>query len=385
MKNVLPKRKIHRIVVTGGPCGGKTTIISILSQKLSEAGYRVFVVPEVATMLIGGGVVVSELRKNPQAWEVLQETILRFQFDIEKRFLRLAKAHKGKIVIIYDRGTMDVMAYMDRVRFINILKRTGNTISQARDSRYDAVIHLVTAANGAEDFYNLTSNSARYETAEEARIRDSRTMNAWLGHEHFRVIGNRVGDVSINFETKMHLAVEAVFEALGIPEPIEREHKYLLEAFQKPPKDSIGFEIIQTYLNSSDPTIERRVRKKNQIGESDYIFTYAEKIVIKGGAHSGPKERIERERLISKREYLAYLLDRDPHREDILKTRYVFVWENQYFQMDFIVHPTNLVLLEVELTKSQSTPILPSEIKVIRDVTSDSEYSNSNIAKRLSL
>ncbi len=385
MKKNSQKRKIHRIVLTGGPCSGKTTALAILSQKLREVGYRVFIVPEVATTLISGGVIINELQQDPKAWEVFQETILRSQFDIEKRFLKLAKIHKGEIVIIYDRGIMDAMAYLEKARFISILKRTGNTISQARDSRYDAVIHLVTAANGAESFYNL-DNPARSEDIVKARVLDRKTMEAWVGHEHLMVIDNGVIGALIDFETKMHHLVGAVFEILGIPQPIERENKYLLEASQKPPKGSIGFEIVQTYLNSSNPLIERRVRRRNQLGEDFPIFTYAEKIpVSKDNNITGPKERIELERLIPKREYDARLLDRDQNREDIIKTRYFFIWEHQYFQMDFISHPVSLVLLEIELTKSQSSPKLPPHIKVVRDVTNDREFSNSSIARRLSI
>jgi Tfp pilus assembly protein PilE len=32
-----------------------------------------------------------------------------------------------------------------------------------RDKRYDVVLHLVTAADGAEKFYTLENNAARYE------------------------------------------------------------------------------------------------------------------------------------------------------------------------------------------------------------------------------
>ena len=32
-----------------------------------------------------------------------------------------------------------------------------------RDRRYDLVLHMVTAADGAEKFYNLSNNIARYE------------------------------------------------------------------------------------------------------------------------------------------------------------------------------------------------------------------------------
>jgi hypothetical protein len=38
---------------------------------------------------------------------------------------------------------------------------------QLRDKRYDLVLHLVTAADGAPDFYNK-SNEARYETEKQA-------------------------------------------------------------------------------------------------------------------------------------------------------------------------------------------------------------------------
>lgn len=45
----------------------------------------------------------------------------------------------------------------------------GFNAVQLRDNRYDAVIHLVTAANGADKYYNL-DNQARYETSLEIAI-----------------------------------------------------------------------------------------------------------------------------------------------------------------------------------------------------------------------
>lgn len=41
------------------------------------------------------------------------------------------------------------------------------------EKRYDAVLHMVSAAEGAEEFYNF-SNEARYEDAESARQSDNR-------------------------------------------------------------------------------------------------------------------------------------------------------------------------------------------------------------------
>jgi thymidylate kinase len=46
---------IYKICFTGGPCAGKTTAIASLQNTLQERGYRVFCVPEAATMLMKGG------------------------------------------------------------------------------------------------------------------------------------------------------------------------------------------------------------------------------------------------------------------------------------------------------------------------------------------
>lgn len=62
-----------------------------------------------------------------------------------------------------------------------------------RDTRYDAVIHLVTAANGAEAFYSGENNEARYETVDMAVAVDYKLQESWMGHPHHIVIGNGQG------------------------------------------------------------------------------------------------------------------------------------------------------------------------------------------------
>lgn len=46
----------------------------------------------------------------------------------------------------------------------------------------DFVVHLVTAADGAEQHYTTVNNSIRTETPEEARILDKKTLDAWNDH-----------------------------------------------------------------------------------------------------------------------------------------------------------------------------------------------------------
>lgn len=64
---------------------------------------------------------------------------------------------------------MDGKAYADPKVWKALLDETGYNTIRLRDKRYDLVLHLVTAAEGAENFYSKESNVARYETPEEAR------------------------------------------------------------------------------------------------------------------------------------------------------------------------------------------------------------------------
>lgn len=48
---------------------------------------------------------------------------------------------------------MDGSAYVSRGQWQALQDDLGVTTAQLRDNRYDAVIHMVTAADGAEEFY----------------------------------------------------------------------------------------------------------------------------------------------------------------------------------------------------------------------------------------
>jgi len=50
------KMSICKIVITGGPCAGKTTGMSWIQNAFTERGYTVLFIPETAAELISGGV-----------------------------------------------------------------------------------------------------------------------------------------------------------------------------------------------------------------------------------------------------------------------------------------------------------------------------------------
>ena len=60
----------------------------------------------------------------------------------------------SKVVLLSDRGIMDGKAYVSDVIWHTLLDEFETHEIHWRDIRYDAVIHLVTAADGAVDFYS---------------------------------------------------------------------------------------------------------------------------------------------------------------------------------------------------------------------------------------
>jgi hypothetical protein len=80
---------------------------------------------------------------------------------------------------------------MSDLEFGQMLDRHAWNLIEMRDQRYDAVLHLVTAAEGAESYYTCEGHAARSEGLEEARCVDLRTREAWSGHPRLYVIENR--------------------------------------------------------------------------------------------------------------------------------------------------------------------------------------------------
>lgn len=83
--------------------------------------------------------------------------------QLEDIFVEIAQSSEQPTIILCDRGVMDGSAYTDENVWQAILDETGWSTIQLRDKRYEAVVHLVSAADGAESFYNHATNEARYE------------------------------------------------------------------------------------------------------------------------------------------------------------------------------------------------------------------------------
>lgn len=354
--------KVYEFVITGGPCGGKTTGLSKLDRVFTDRGYKVIIVAETATEIKLSGI-------NPKEIPPLefQRIIIERGINKEETTRKIAKLFKKNVVIFYDRGLLDNKAYMSYEDFISILKENNLTETEARD-RYDGVFHMMTAAIGALEYYTTQNNAAREESPEEAAALDTKTRDAWVGHSHLRVIDNSTG-----FSEKIDRLIKEVFAAMGVPTPVETERKFLIKLpteEQLRDHNSVKSNIVQTYLKRLDPAVERRVRQRGINGEFSYYYTEKKKL--------SNCSRDEVERRISKDEYLALLVEGI---SVIRKDRYCFFYENQYFELDVYPDWENEAILEIELTSEEQEVKLPDWITVIKEVTGDDRYKNSNLAK----
>ena len=361
------ERQITKIAITGGPCAGKSTALSWINEEFTKKSYKVLFVPETATELITGGVAPWTCETDID----FQTAILKLQLAKEEIFEEVAQHlyDAQKVLIVCDRGTLDGKAYIEKHNFDKILNNLHLTETQLKDS-YDAVFHLVTAAKGASEFYTLANNSARTETIEEAIANDDKIISAWTGHSHFRVIDN-----STDFKKKMQRFVTEISNFLGEPTPYEIERKFLIEypdiAKLEADKNCGKVEIIQTYLKSNDDK-EIRVRQRGNNGS--YSYTKTIKQTING------LKRLETEKRLTQAEYINLLMDADTTKHQIRKTRYCLVYNNQYFEIDIYPFWNDVAIMEIELNNESQTIEFPPQIKIIKEVTDDIEYKNSNLA-----
>ena len=353
---------ITKIVITGGPCAGKSTAMSRIQSELTQLGYKVYFIAESATEIITSGI-TPDLNN-------FQKHLLQYQLDKEKMYENIAKDNEAKTVIILDRGVLDSKIYMKPGEFERVCKELNTTELELRDN-YDAVFHLVTAAKGAAEFYTTANNAARRETVDEAVYMDDRGIEAWTGHPHFRVIDN-----STDFNEKIKRLMKEITSFLGEPEPFEIERKFLIEYPDIQWLESLPncekVEIIQTYLKS-DQNEEVRIRQRGKDG--NFIFTKTTKRKI------SDIKRMEIEKRLTKDKYLELLMDADTSRRQIRKTRYCMTYNNCYLELDIYPFWKDKAILEIELSSEDEEISIPNEIKIIKEVTNDETFKNANLAK----
>lgn len=163
-----------RIVLTGGPGGGKTTAADLFRREIGE---RVVIVPESATLLFSGGFPRST---QPLAAAAAQHAI----FHVQRQLEDVQSSLYPDRILLCDRGTVDGAAYWTGRPddFFTSL----NTTFEAELARYDGVIFFESAAVGGLTIEG--GNPIRNESLERALELDARLRELWMHHPRFVLV-----------------------------------------------------------------------------------------------------------------------------------------------------------------------------------------------------
>jgi predicted ATPase len=346
---------IFRFVFTGGPCGGKTTALARVFSYLRERGFQVITCPEAYTTLSANGMSV-DFFSTPGMALVIQKTVMDVQMTLEDSIHRVLKARGKPGVMLCDRGTMDGRVYLDDEEFDKLVHQQGTDMVQLRDSRYDAVFHLVTAADGAEAHYSLDNNKVRTETIEQAIQVDKKTQQVWVGHPHLYCVDN-----STDFEGKMSRLVDTLSKIVGLPSNLKRRSaKFLVktppDVSQFPPEIHYQeFEVEKIYLKQSGDSQSKldnysSIRRRTNIDRKGRRLGTVYQLTV---AQWTGTELIEQKRIISEREYSAASLQRDEGRHIVRQRRISFLYDQQSFGVHIYESPAReLCILHAQVEAS---------------------------------
>lgn len=174
MKKTTPASRCCRIVLTGGPGGGKTTAADLFRR---EIGDRVVIVPEAATILFQGGFPRS---RQVEARRAVQTAVFHVQRNLEDV---QASLYAGRILLC-DRGTVDGAAYWPGEPQ-SYFAAVGTSL-EAELRRYDVVIFFESAAVGGAAIEG--GNPVRNESLEEAAALDASLRSLWSRHPRFILV-----------------------------------------------------------------------------------------------------------------------------------------------------------------------------------------------------
>ena len=229
-------RLVIRVVLTGGPCGGKSSALERLTKDAKAAGFDVLIAPETPTILFNSGVYLPlpGTPENPELLQKFQAGILDLQLQLERTMTNIANKTGRPTILILDRGMMDGKAFCSPTQWTNALNedspvRSTPLTEQYILQRYDAIIHLETCAAKEEtkQYYKqvllIQANGhkvLRRETPEQSHEADKKLFKAYSNHtKHVYV------PCGGSFDDKLDLVSTAVLEVAQAKYPLRRINK----------------------------------------------------------------------------------------------------------------------------------------------------------------
>lgn len=157
---------------------------------------------------------------------------------------------------------------------------------------------------------------------------------------------------------------------------IEIERKFLIympSIKQLEMQDGVRIKHIeQTYL-VSDTSKNARVRKIDEGGKIKFTKTVKERISVLSA--------YENEFEISEDTYIKELENSDINKKTVVKTRFCIPFDRHVIEIDIYPFWNDRAILEVELSNESESFSLPDFIRVIKEVSEDKRYKNTNLAE----
>jgi hypothetical protein len=390
----------------------------MLVDHFRNLNWKVYTIRESATILLSSGARPGEF--NEKQTRAFQSGIIKSMVNLEETIRQVAESEPGdgKVLILCDRGVYDASVYCEPNMFSDICQELS--LSRADiNGRYDCVVHLVTAANGAPDHYasaatggDANNNDVREESLADAIALDGKTLAAYSHHPRLVVVDN-----STDFNSKILRVVKSICRLTGVDLPSQsiRKRKWVVsydnvvsppslrasgngEAPSKRRKTvdassvladrltTLGYkpsiaECEYTYLKCA-PGVQQRLRKRVSSDGVEYTLTTRRK-----SAHS-KMGYIEERRVVSRRAYTGMLLQREADTPTIRIQRVAFVCNQQYFTINIWKgdNPHKLPCLLESYADDNIHLELPSQevLPIEHEVTHDPDFSMKNLARRSS-
>ena len=377
-------------------------------------------------MLINGGATIPP--DDSKRTLIFQSSLLKAQIALEDSFYDIAKATGEVCLLLCDRGVMDGRGYVTEEmwgRLLEDIERSGkfnggggkgggilgmdkDDCGKLRDERYEMICHLVTAAEGADEYYTLENNKARSEDGILAREIDYRLRKAWVGHPHLRIVDNRTG-----FKEKINRVYRHVAALFGLrdgrdEESIKRKFLVRVKDMKRGWEGRLGikeFMVEQTFLESGDygqgvvdndwdegvegakegvgggggggvggkvVKVEESVRRRGRNGFHTFVHQVRKTTLV----DEDKRDVVELKRQITNREYLSLLSHGDPARRSVRIKRQCFLYRDQYFVIDtpLDVHPS-VQLLRTHVERDVDRIEVPDWIKIEKEVTGEFQWT----------
>jgi len=115
---------VRTIVLTGGPCGGKSSSLDKIIETFAAKGYDVLAAPEVPTILMNGGCRYPGIDGGKKL-EDFEIALMSLQMQMEDSFRRVARSTGRPTLLVLDRGMADPAAYIRTKDMDKVLRAQG--------------------------------------------------------------------------------------------------------------------------------------------------------------------------------------------------------------------------------------------------------------------